>query len=107
MSFWLELDGGTEIRPRLVEKLDRYAALAGMEGAADAVLFCFPTARREASAREFLADCGITVATGLLPQHLTMPLGSNWLPIGSEFRLDLFGLGNDGRHALARIGGLT
>lgn len=87
ISFWLEIDGGTEIHSRLLQKLDRYSTVAGMEGSADALIFCFPTSSREAKARQILADCGMTVATGVLEDHLADPLGRNWLPMTAGARV--------------------
>src|SRR6266542_5533641 len=42
LELLLELDLGTEIRPRLEEKMDRYRALARAATAPDVVVFCFP-----------------------------------------------------------------
>ena len=92
ISLWLELDGGTEIHSRLLQKLDRYSTVAGTEGAADVLLFCFPTPAREAKAREVLVDCGLTVATGVLTTHMADPLGRNWLPVTTESRVKLLDL---------------
>lgn len=89
VSFWLEVDGGTEIRPRLIEKLDRYSMVAEMDEAAGVILFCFPSRPREVSAREILVDCGIAVATGLLSDHMSDPFGRLWLPLGSDRRVTL------------------
>jgi hypothetical protein len=92
ISFWLELDGGTEIHSRLVQKLDRYSTVAGMEGAAQALLFCFPSSARESKTREVLADCGMTIATAVMSSHMDEPLGRNWLPVAAGVRLSLFDL---------------
>lgn len=92
MGFFLELDRATENRKRLEEKLARYAHIAAMPGSPDVVLFCFPSAERETSAREVLIDCGIPIATGVLGCHLADPLGANWLPLGSEHRYGLLEL---------------
>ena len=92
VSFILELDGGTEIRSRLAQKLEACADLAGTPEAPDAVIFCFPGAEREASAREVLHDPGILVATGVLDEHLHDPLGEVWLPLGARRRRSLLDL---------------
>jgi len=93
VSFFLELDGGTEIRSRLARKLEACADLAGIPEAPDALVFCFPSSEREASARAILEDPGIVVATGLLHDHLRDPLGEVWLPLGGRRRRHLIDLG--------------
>ncbi len=92
ISFLLELDGGTEIRSRLARKLEACADLAGTPEAPDALIFCFPSREREASAREILHDPGILVATGVLEEHLHDPLGEVWLPLGGRRRRSLVDL---------------
>jgi len=87
VSFWLELDGGTEIRSRLAEKLDRYSALSDIRGSADLILFTFPGSEREAGARKVLFNCGIEVMTGVFENHMEDPMGKLWLPIGSQTRI--------------------
>lgn len=89
ISFLLELDGGTEIRSRLARKLEAYADLAGSPEAPDALVFCFPSSEREASARAILEDPGIVVATGVLHDHLRDPLGETWLPLQGRRRRPL------------------
>lgn len=92
VSFLLELDGGTEIRSRLAQKLEAFADVAGTPEAPDAVAFCFPTAEREAGARNVLHDLGISVVTGVLSEHLRDPLGEVWLPLGARRRRRLLEL---------------
>lgn len=95
LGFFLELDGGTEEGARLVAKLDRYAALVGMPDCPDALLFCFPSAEREATARRSLYDCGIETATAVLADHLRDPLRANWLPLTGRRRVRLTELAGD------------
>jgi len=92
VSFLLELDGGTEIRSRLARKLEACADLAGTPEAPDALVFCFPSAEREASARTILEEPGIVVATGVLQEHLRDPLGEVWLSLGGRRRRPLIDL---------------
>lgn len=92
VSFFLELDGGTEIRSRLTGKLETFADLTGTPEAPDAVVFCFPSPEREASARKVLHDPGIMVATAVLEEHLGKPLGEVWLPLGGRRRRSLVDL---------------
>lgn len=101
ISFLLELDGGTEIRSRLTRKLEACADLAGTPEAPDAVIFCFPTPEREASARGVLHDPGIPVATGVLHEHLRTPLGEVWLLLGERRRRSLIDLARTGRRELS------
>lgn len=88
VGFFLELDGGTEPAARLTDKLDRYAPLADMAECPHAV-FCFPSPEREAAARRALYDCGLTVATAVLNEHLRAPLGANWLALSDNRRRPL------------------
>jgi hypothetical protein len=64
VRFFLELDRGTERISPLEEKLARYERLARFPDAPHAVLFLFPTERREAEARRVLFHCGMAVLTG-------------------------------------------
>lgn len=87
VSFWLELDGGTEVLSRLADKLDRYSTLSDIRGSADLILFSFPTIEREAGARKVMFDCGIPVMTGIFREHMEDPMRKLWLPIESQNRL--------------------
>jgi Replication-relaxation len=89
----LELDLGTENRGRLQDKMERYRVLARAITAPDVVLFCFPSAAREASARRVLGGTPIPVATATLDRHMSDPLGPNWLSLGDERRVPLSELG--------------
>ncbi len=91
-SFFLELDRGTERGERLPNKMRSYAWLARVNpGAADAVLFLFPTPEREIRARERLGDVSpFTLATSHANAFDDDPLGRVWLPIDSDQRIDLF-----------------
>lgn len=101
VSFLLELDGGTEIRSRLSRKLEACSDLVGTPEAPDAVIFCFPSPEREASARAVLEDPGILVATGVLEDHLRDPLGEVWLLLGARRRRSLVDLAPRRQRALS------
>jgi hypothetical protein len=101
VSFLLELDGGTEIRSRLARKLEACADLAGTPEAPDALVLCFPSSEREASARAILEGPGIVIATGLLTDHLRNPLGDVWLPLGARRRRPLVDLARNGTGSLS------
>ena len=101
VSFLLELDGGTEIRSRLARKLEACADLAGTPEAPDALVFCFPSSEREASARAILEDPGAVVATGVLTDHLHHPLGDVWLPLRARRRRPLIDLARNGMGSLS------
>jgi hypothetical protein len=88
LRFVLEFDRSTEVRGRLEEKLERYESIS-TDRTAPAVLFCFPTDAREASARTVLTDPGIPVATTTVARHLASPLGHIWLPLAAQRRLAL------------------
>jgi Replication-relaxation len=83
----LELDLGTENRGRLEDKMERYRVLARAATAPDAVLFCFPSKGREASARRVLGGTPMPVATATFDRHLSDPLGPNWLLLDGERRI--------------------
>jgi hypothetical protein len=85
----LELDLGTENLGRLEDKMERYRVLARAVTAPDVVLFCFPSAAREASARRVLGGTPMPVATATLDRHLSDPLGPNWLLIDGDRRFRL------------------
>jgi hypothetical protein len=69
--------------------MERYRVLARAETAPDVVLFCFPSAAREASARRVLGGTPMPVATATSDRHLRDPLGPNWLLVDGERRLRL------------------
>lgn len=92
LSFFVELDGGTESGPRLTDKLYAYAEMAGMPDRPRALLFCFPTHERESRARQSLHDCGITIASAVLADHMADPMGDNWLSLGGTRRTPLMDL---------------
>lgn len=87
VRFFLELDRGTESSSRLEEKLARYARVARFPDAPAALLFLFPTQRREAEARRVLFNCGMLVLTGSRATAAEDPLGPFWLPSGADRRL--------------------
>lgn len=90
-SFILELDRGTERGSRLEEKSDGYSHIAylndldkgvGRRPSVDVLLFLFPSAKRELSARRHLITYrGLPIATSHRMLHENDPLGSNWAPI--------------------------
>jgi hypothetical protein len=76
--FLLEYDTGTEHLPQLAGKLPGYAQRAGQATAfCVPILFCFPTPRREQSARKALAAVreshDLQIATAALDPALTCP----------------------------------
>lgn len=104
-SFILELDRGTERGNRLEEKSDGYSHIAylnsldrdvGRRPTVDAVLFFFPSAERERSARTHLVSHrGLPVATSHRELHENDPLGANWASTDrsqAETRLSLYDL---------------
>lgn len=109
-SFLLELDRGTERGERLTEKSRKYVLVArrnlydlrrGEPPRVDVVLYLFPSARRELSARERIeAWMGLPVVTSHRALHERDPLGRNWSPVwrDSDARLNLYELPalNDG-----------
>ncbi len=96
ITFALELDRGTEARDRLEAKLERYLLIASVPDSPEVVLFCFPTDERERSARQVLHRPALAVATSTIERHLGDPLGQVWRPLGSDHRLRLIDLGEDG-----------
>jgi predicted transcriptional regulator len=94
VSFWLELDRGTETHERLEDKMYKYARSAvGPEDLPHAVLFCFHSKDRESRARRALLDLEhFVVATATLGRHRAEPLGGIWLPVRGERRFPLLGL---------------
>jgi hypothetical protein len=87
VRFFLEVDRGTETSTRLEEKLARYARVARFPDAPEAVLFLFPSERREAEARRILVNPGMVVLTGTRASAGQDPLGPFWLPSGADRRL--------------------
>jgi len=94
LRFFLELDRGTENSSRLEEKLTRYARVARASDAPEALLFLFPTERRETEARRALFNCGMPVLTGSRPCAMDDPLGAVWLPVGGDRRIRLVDVGS-------------
>lgn len=92
VRFALELDRGTESRDRLANKLERYLLIASGADAPQVVLFCFPTAEREASAHQVLQQPGIPVATSTSERHLADALGPVWRPVRADRRVRLIDL---------------
>lgn len=90
-SFILELDRGTERGDRLTEKSRRYARIARRNRRrldernspdVNAVLYLFPSVRRELSARDRLvAWDGLPVVTSHRELHERDALGRNWSPV--------------------------
>jgi predicted transcriptional regulator len=101
MSFWLEVDLGTETHERLEEKMERYARVSFFKDLPHAVLFCFHSEDRETRARGALFNPeNYSVATTTLARHQADPLGPNWLPIRGGRRLSLLGFPRHHREGL-------
>jgi predicted transcriptional regulator len=94
VSFWLEIDLGTETHERLQEKMDWYRASTHIpDDLPHAVLFCFHSEAREVRARTALGGLpGFVVATSTLKRHRTAPLGPIWLPVRGSRRAGLLDL---------------
>lgn len=92
ISFFLELDLGTESPGRLAAKLPAYGDVSHAKDCPDVLLFCFPDPIREAAARKRLWAPGMPVATGSWDRYAADPLGAVWLSIGGERRVPLLGL---------------
>jgi predicted transcriptional regulator len=102
ISFWLEVDFGTENHERLEDKMNRYATTMRFpQRLPHAVLFCFHSEDRETRARRALFNLeDYTVATSTLARHHADPLGPIWLPIRGGRRIPLFGLPRHAREGL-------
>ena len=61
--------------------------MARFPDASEALLFLFPSDRREAEARRVLLNCGMVVLTGARAPAGEDPLGPFWLPSGADRRL--------------------
>ena len=94
ISFWLELDLGTETHDRLADKLHGFArSIYTPEDEPHAVLFCFPSQERETRARRALFEPeSLLVATTSLERHRAAPLGPIWLPHKAGHRVSLVNL---------------
>ncbi|GAB3275125.1 hypothetical protein GCM10027589_00040 [Actinocorallia lasiicapitis] len=78
VDFFLEHDTGTEPLPRLLAKLDGYAALADATNITTPVLFWLPNPTRETNLRTHLTRTDVQVATAVhTPDG---PAGPIWLP---------------------------
>jgi hypothetical protein len=92
LSFFFELDRGTEPHGRLRAKLHRYAEVAPLTDAPRILLFAFLTERREIEARRALFSPGFTLATTSLERSMADPLGPVWQPLGDPFLVSLLQL---------------
>jgi hypothetical protein len=91
VEWFVEFDCGTEQLSRLTAKVHRYEQLAQHTGITTPVLFWFPGPRREANARQLLADTlGGLDQPGTVPIATTCPTAAphafdmtepRWLPI--------------------------
>ena len=86
ITFLLEYDTGSEHLPQLTGKLARYAELAAEAPRASLpLLFCFPSPRREQSARRALAASAdaavLRIATAALDPRQACPAGPAWMPL--------------------------
>ena len=92
-TFLLELDRGTERGDRLRRKLLSYGRLGRRRDKPDAIIFLFPSEKREKTARPKLEiDIGMEIATSCRELHEAEPLARIWLPIGSDRRHSLIDL---------------
>lgn len=95
LTVFLEMDRGTESPHRLKNKLPGYHLAAQVEDAPDALLFCFPTPRREASARSALHPVGMIIVTTHVDLHHNEPLGRVWLPLSRSERFPILEIPNE------------
>jgi hypothetical protein len=100
IAFLLEYDAGTEHLPQLTAKLHGYAESARANLALTMpLLFCFPTPRREQTARKALAataaSLDLQIATAALDPRVTCPAcGPAWMPLhGGHAPMRLIDLG--------------
>lgn len=89
ICFLLEYDTGSEHLPQLAAKLPSYAEGARTNMVLQVpILFCFPTPRREQSARKALARVSashdLQIATAALNPRLTCPAGPVWMTLHGE-----------------------
>jgi protein involved in plasmid replication-relaxation len=89
LSFFLELDRGSEDSARLRNKMVDYDEVAISGHLPKLLLFCFLSPRREKLARQALQSSRLAVATSTLDRHLEQPLDPLWLPVDGEQRLAL------------------
>jgi hypothetical protein len=101
IAFLLEYDAGTEHLPQLTGKLPGYAEHARHNSAFTMpILFCFPTARRERTARTALAAArasrDLQIATAALDPRVTCPACTRaWMPLhGGHGPMRLIDLGD-------------
>jgi hypothetical protein len=83
VTFCLEYDRSTETLERLEKKLEGYEDLQIASGYAYWVLFRFGHRRREAGARQTLAEATVPVATAA-PGPTRRPHDAMWAPIGHD-----------------------
>ena len=89
--FLLEYDTGSEHLPQLAAKLPGYADHARRDLTLKApILFCFPTHRREQTARKALAatvaSSALQIATAALDPRVTCPACEvAWMPLHGEY----------------------
>jgi hypothetical protein len=86
ISFFLEYERATENHAQLENKIDRYRVVGRTGRGLDALLFVFPSGRREREARRALAGAGFTVGTAVRHDVLRDPLGMVWLPLDDDRR---------------------
>ena len=92
LSFFLELDRGSESRSQIEAKLLSYEDVFRFPDAPEALLFCFRTEERERSVREVLRGLSFSVATTTVGLHCPDPLGAVWLPMGFKERVTLLSI---------------
>lgn len=99
ISFFLELDRGTEESARLERKVDEYAEAAISPLLPRILIFSVPNERRERYVRDATSSPELTIATAIQEKHLSDPLGYNWLPLGFTRRVPLIDLWVPKEHA--------
>jgi hypothetical protein len=99
ICFLLEYDTGTEHLPQLTDKLSGYAQMARQHLAFRVpILFCFPTDRREQTARTALAATSasyeLQIATAAIEPARACPAGPVWITLhGGHGPMRLIDLG--------------
>jgi hypothetical protein len=98
-TFALELDRGTERGDRLRHKVLSYGRLARRKEAPDALVFLFPSEKRERYAQPKLrVNLDIRVVTSHRELFYADPLGPVWRPVGFDRRVSLPQLGRGMRN---------
>ena len=81
LSFFLEIDRGTEEHERLAAKATAYSKTAVLDYRANVVLFVLGGTRREANASSSLRGCRLPIFSTTLQKAVTAPLGPIWASV--------------------------